>query len=376
MAGRDPGQDWRQRAAPGVRGLNPYEPGKPVEALEREHGIRDAVKLASNENPLGPCAGAREAVAAGVAGLGRYPDGGGYHLKAALAERIGVGPGQITLGNGSNDVLELVARTFVTPKNQVVYSEHAFVVYPIVTRAVGATPVVTPARHFGHDLDAMAAAVGQRTKVVFIANPNNPTGTWVDAARLAAFLEGVPRHVLVVVDEAYTEYVGRADYPDCTAWLDDHPNLVVTRTFSKAHGLAGLRVGYAVSSPAVAELLNRVRQPFNVNSLALAAAEAALRDEEHIRRSVEVNDHGLRQLLHGLDQLGLVHIPSAANFVAVDVGRDAAPVYEALLREGVIVRPVAGYGLPRHLRVTVGRERENRRFLQALEKVLGGEAGG
>ncbi|MDZ7754401.1 MAG: histidinol-phosphate transaminase [Gammaproteobacteria bacterium] len=363
---------WTQRTAPGVAGLTPYEPGKPVEELERELGISGAVKLASNENPLGPCAGARDAIIGAVAGLGRYPDGGGYHLKAVLAERLAVAPSQLTLGNGSNDVLELLARTFVTPEDEVVFSEHAFIVYPIVTQAVGATAVVAKARNHGHDLDAMAAAVTDRTRMVFIANPNNPTGTWLNAKRLRSFIAALPAQVLVVVDEAYFEYVGLPDYPDCTTWLADFPNLVVTRTFSKAHGLAGVRMGYGVSQPDVAELLNRVRQPFNINSLALAAAEAALRDEEHIRRSVEINDHGLRQLILGIEQFGLEYIPSVANFVTIDVGRPAAGVYAALLKEGIIVRPVAGYGLPRHLRVTVGRERENRRFLKGLEKVLYG----
>ncbi len=358
--------------APGVAGLTPYEPGKPVEELERELGVSGAVKLASNENPLGPCAGARDAIMTGVAGLGRYPDGGGWYLKAALAERLAVAPSQITLGNGSNDVLELLARTFVTSGDEVVFSEHAFIVYPIVTQAVGATAVVARARNHGHDLDAMAAAVTERTRMVFIANPNNPTGTWLNTKGLRAFIADLPAHVLVVVDEAYFEYVRLPDYPDCTSWLADFPNLVVTRTFSKAHGLAGLRVGYGVSHGDVAELLNRVRQPFNVNSLALTAAEAALRDEEHIRRSVEINEHGLRQLILGIEQFGLGYIPSVANFLTIDVGRPAAEVYDALLKEGIIVRPVAGYGLPRHLRVTVGRERENRRFLKGLEKVLYG----
>jgi histidinol-phosphate aminotransferase len=307
--------------------------------------------------------------------VARYPDGNGFHLKAALARHLEVEPACITLGNGSNDVLELVARAFVTPADAVVYSQHAFAVYPIVTQAIGAKAVVTPAKSWGHDLDAMGAAVDEDTRLVFVANPNNPTGTWVDAAALERFVTALPQDTLVVVDEAYFEYLeGDPRYPDCVPWVARFPNLIVTRTFSKVHGLAGLRVGYAVSSPDVAEILNRVRQPFNVNSIALAAAEAALGDTGHVARSVEVNRNGMRQLTETLDRMGVPYIPSAGNFVTVDVGRPAGEVYEALLAEGVIVRPVEAYGLPTHLRVSVGLERENRRFLAMLAKVLGKEA--
>ena len=358
-------------AAPGVRKLRPYQPGKPIAELERELGIRAAVKLASNENPLGAGREAREAIQGALGDIARYPDGNGFHLKAALARHLEVDAACLTLGNGSNDVLELVARAFATPADEVIYSQHAFAVYPLVTQAIGAAAVVTPARSFGHDLEAMGAAVTERTRLVFIANPNNPTGTWVDATSLERFLGGLPRTVLVVVDEAYFEYLeGDPLYPSCVPWVARFPNLVVTRTFSKVHGLAGLRVGYAVSSPEVADLLNRVRQPFNVNSVALAAAEAAIADTEHVARSVEVNHHGMRQLTETFDRMGLPYIPSAGNFVSVDVGRPAGPVYEALLAEGVIVRPVEAYGMPSHLRVSVGLERENRRFLSVLHKVL------
>jgi histidinol-phosphate aminotransferase len=357
-------------ATPGVRGLQPYQPGKPLSELEREYGITGAIKLASNESPLGPAPAVREAIAAAIGDIERYPDGSGHELKQAIALRLGVGPESITLGNGSNDVLELVARAFVSPGQEVVYSQYAFAVYPIACQAAGGRAVVTPARDWGHDLEAMGEAVGEHTRVVFIANPNNPTGTWVEAAAVERLLERVPRHVVVVVDEAYTEYVADPAYPNCVPWVAHFPNLVVTRTFSKAYGLAGLRVGYAVSQPALAEVLNRVRQPFNVNSLAMVAACAALRDEGHLARAVEVNRQGLRQLTAGLQRLGLSWIPSVGNFVAVDLGRPAAPVYEGLLRQGVIVRPVAGYGMPDHLRVSVGLEAENRRFLAALEQVL------
>ena len=359
-----------QRATPGVQGLRPYEPGKPIDELEREYGVSGAVKLASNENPLGPSPRAREAVAARLGELARYPDGNGFALKRALSTWHGVAPEQITLGNGSNDVLELVARAFLAPGLEAVFSEHAFAVYPIVTQAVGATARVAPARDYGHDLDAMRALIGERTRVVFIANPNNPTGTWVEEGALAAFLDSVPPDVIMVLDEAYVEYATREGYPDSLPWLARHPNLVVTRTFSKAYGLAGLRVGYALSHPQIADLLNRVRQPFNVNTLALAAAEAALEDQQHIRRAVELNRAGMSFWEDWCRRQGLAFIPSIGNFISIDTGRPAGEVYEALLREGVIVRPVANYGLPRHLRISIGLEEENRRAAQALEKAL------
>ncbi len=362
-------------AAPGVKGLKPYEPGKPIEELEREHGITDAVKLASNENPLGPGPLALQAIRDALPTLHRYPDGSGYLLKKALAARLSaeaktITPAQITLGNGSNEILELAARTFVTPADQVVFSEHAFAVYPIVTQAVGAQAVVVPARDYGHDLEAMRSRITERTRLVFIANPNNPTGTWVEADALWSFLTSLPEHVLVVVDEAYREYVDEPGYPDTAAWLGRFPSLIVTRTFSKIHGLAGLRVGYGVSDPELASLFNRVRQPFNVNSLALAAAEAALGDRAHIERSRRLNRDGLRQLEKSCRALGLTFIPSVANFLCIELPRTGAEVYEALLRLGVITRPVGGYGLPNHLRVTVGTEAENARFAEALSRVL------
>lgn len=365
----------RQRlATKGVRGLRPYEPGKPISELEREYGVRAAIKLASNENPLGPGAHASEAAVAALAELTRYPDGNGFALKHALSERLQVLPEQLTLGNGSNDVLDLVARTFADRHREVIYSQHAFAVYAIVTQAVGATAVVTPARDWGHDLMAMSNALSKHTSLIFIANPNNPTGTWVNAETLEGFIRSLPQDVIVVVDEAYFEYVEEPAYPDCAQWVERYPNLIVTRSFSKAHGLAALRVGYAVSSPDIAELLNRVRQPFNVNSVALAAAQAALYDEEHVARSVQVNRQGMKQLANAFERLGLDYIPSVGNFVAVDVGAPAAVVYEELLRHGVIVRPVANYGMPNHLRVTVGLERENRRLITTLRKVLNRDA--
>ncbi len=362
-------------ATPGVRGLTPYQPGKPEEELQRELGLARVVKLASNECPIGPSPRGMAAARAALAELHRYPDGSAFRLKRALAERLQVAPECITVGNGSNDVLELLVRAFVAAGEPVVFSEHAFAVYPLATQAVGGRGVVVPARAWGHDLPAMAeAARREGAKLVFVANPNNPTGTWLPLEAIAAFLEAVPEETLVVVDEAYHEYL--QDNPACPGYgsalslVARHSNLVVTRTFSKAYGLAGLRIGYAVSSAAVAELLNRVRQPFNANLAALAAAEAALDDESHLRAARDVNEAGLAQLAAGLGALGLTFIPSPANFLSVDLGRPAAPVYDALLRRGIIVRPVGAYGMPRHLRVSVGRAEENAAFLEALAGVL------
>ncbi|MFE8073188.1 histidinol-phosphate transaminase [Marinobacteraceae bacterium S3BR75-40.1] len=364
--------DYAALATLGVQGLSPYQPGKPIDELARELGLAPdrIVKLASNENPLGPSPKAIEAVRRILPQLARYPDGNGFELKQKLAVRYGVKPEQLTLGNGSNDVLELIARAFTEKGREIVYSQHAFAVYPLVTQALGAQHVKVPARQWGHDLNAMAEAVTDNTAVIFIANPNNPTGTDVSRRELEAFLDRIPEEVVVVLDEAYGEYIDDPDYPDGLALLDRYPNLVVTRTFSKAWGLAGLRVGFAVSSPAIADVLNRVRQPFNVDTAALTAAVAVLDDADYLAESVAVNRAGLRQLQAGLEKLTLDFIPSRANFVAVDVGRDAQPVYEGLLQEGVIVRPVAAYEMPRHLRVSVGLESENARFLEALENVL------
>lgn len=364
--------DFLALAQPGVQKLSPYVPGKPVEELAREFGLKasDIVKLASNENPLGPSPLAVQAIQAALPDMTRYPDGNGFVLKQALAERLDVAPSMITLGNGSNDILELVTRAFVGPQHEVVFSEHAFAVYPIVTQAVGARAVVVPSRNWGHDLEAMAAAITPATRLVFVANPNNPTGTWIERRELEAFLERVPEQVIVVLDEAYTEYVEASDMPNGLDYLAGYPNLLVSRTFSKAYGLAALRVGYGICQPAIADAMNRVRQPFNVNSLALAAAVATLSDINYLAESRAVNREGMLQLESGLREMGLQWIPSRGNFLAVDLGQQAAPVFQALLREGVIVRPVANYGMPNHLRVSIGLRAENQRFLQALAKVL------
>ena len=358
-------------AASGIANLKPYLPGKPISELERELGITDSVKLASNENPLGCSEKARTAIQAELSEVARYPDGGGFTLRAALAAKHDLDPLRITLGNGSNDVLDMIARVFLAPGRESLFSQHAFAVYPISSQAVGATLKMAPAVEYGHDLQAMAGMVGEHTRVVWIANPNNPTGTWLKGGELEAFIADLPPNVIVVVDEAYTEYVDEPDYPDASRWLDKYPNLIVTRTFSKVYGLASLRVGYGLSHPDVADLLNRVRQPFNVNSMALAAAEAALQDQDFVRHSVEANRQGMAALTEGFGKMGLEFIPSVGNFVSVDVGRPVEEVDQALLHKGCIARPIANYGLPKHLRVTVGLEQENERLLQALSEVLG-----
>ena len=364
--------DLTELAPPGIASLPAYKPGKSAEEVQSELGLSNVIKLASNENSLGPSKKVREALASGGFDLCRYPDGSGIYLKRALAEHHGIGIDQITLGNGSNDVLELIARSIVTSAHEVIYSENAFIVYHLATHSIGATPVVIPTRDHKHDLAAMLEAVTGRTRLIFIDNPGNPTGGWIDRSQLLAFLAAVPEDVIVVIDEAYYEYAASlcADYPNSLAFLPDFPNLVTTRTFSKAYGLAGLRVGYAVSHPDLADLMNRVRQPFNVNSLALLAAEVALQDQEHLRRCVAMNDQGMHTLTSAFARLGLEWFESIANFVSFDLERTADPVYQAIMREGVVVRSIAEYGLPNHLRVTIGQEHENAAFLDALNKVL------
>jgi len=351
-----------------VTKLQPYVPGKPIEELERELGITDIVKLASNENPLGPSDKVLSAIAAASREVTRYPDGNGFTLKAALAEKYTLNTDQVTLGNGSNDVLELIARAFVSADEEVMFSQYAFAVYPLVTQAIGAKAVIAPARDYGHDLQAMSTLISEKTKLIFIANPNNPTGTYLPVNELEAFIAQVPAQTLIVLDEAYVEY-GEQDV-DSISLLKQYPNLIITRTFSKAYGLAGLRVGYALSHPEVADLLNRIRQPFNVNSLALAAAKVALTDDDYLVKTKQHNDAGMSQLLAGLDVLGLSSIPSKGNFITVDVKRNGEEVFSELLHLGVIVRPVSNYGLPKHIRVSIGLEHENQRFLDALGKIL------
>jgi histidinol-phosphate aminotransferase len=357
---------------PGIASLTAYQPGKPIEELTRELGITDIIKLASNENPRGPGPLTLEALNAPLASLSRYPDGGGYALKQTLPRPLNVDPAQLTLGNGSNDVLDLAARISLTPGSEAIVSAHAFVVYRLAVASCGCQLVEVPAVDYGANLEGFLDAVTERTAIIFLANPNNPTGTWVDEATLVEFLDRLPERVWVVLDEAYAEYVDLPGYPDGLELQRRYPNLIVTRTFSKIHALAGLRIGYSVSSPGVADLLNRARQPFNINSLALAGAEAAIRDQEFVTTSRQMNQAGLKQLIDGVSRLGLSHIPSAANFIALEVPGDPADLYQRLLEAGVIVRPVAEYGLPHHLRVSVGLPEENERFLETMARVLPG----
>jgi len=359
------------QALPYIRGISPYLPGKPITQLSREMGIpqEQIIKLASNENPLGMSPLARRAIEAALAGAERYPDQ--FELIAALAERHGVAAEQIVLGNGSNDLLDLVARAFLSAGRSSVVSEYAFAIYALVTEITGGETIVAAAKHYGHDPVTLLAAIRPDTRVLWIANPNNPTGTFLPYADVRALIERIPPHVVVVLDEAYTEYLPPAERVDSVAWVRDFPNLVVTRTFSKIYGLAGLRVGYAVAQAAVADLMNRVRQPFNVGNLGLAAALAALDDHLFLAESYTLNRQGMAQLIAGVKHLGVEHIPSHGNFITIAVP-DGAAINQRLLKQGVIVRPLGGYGMPNHLRVTIGRETENQRFLASLEKALHG----
>ena len=360
-----------ERSPSYVRAIAPYQPGKPISELAREMGLKEEsiVKLASNENPRGASPKALAAMRVALDEVARYPDGNGFELRMALAKMYGVAAERIVLGNGSNDVLEMAAHAFLAPGTSAIYSQHAFAVYPLATQASGAVGIEVPAREFGHDLDAMARAVRGDTRIVFVANPNNPTGTWLSPDAVHALLRKVPADVLLVLDEAYYEYLDPGRRGDSVKWLELFPNLVVSRTFSKVYGLAGLRVGFAFAHPQVADLMNRVRQPFNVSSIAQAAAVAALADQDFVYGSRLLNGHGMQALTSGFKRLGLSWIPSFANFVSFKVP-SAAEVFRRLLRQGVIVRPIAGYGMPDYLRVTVGTETENERFLAALETVL------
>lgn len=364
--------DFKALAVPGVQKLKPYIPGKPISELERELGIDNIIKLASNENPLGPSPQGMAAIEKLLPELALYPDGNGFDLKKALAEKHGVGMDQITLGNGSNDVLVLLAEAFLSAAHNAIYSQYSFAVYPIAIQAIGATHKMIPALGWdsesplGCDLDAMVAAIDEQTRLIFIANPNNPTGSFLSKQALYQFIRQVPEDVIVVLDEAYLEYSPEAERVDGSLWLKEFPNLVVTRTFSKAYGLAGLRVGYSLSHPDIANVLNRIRQPFNVNSLALKAAEAAINDNDFIRQSMAVNSHGLTLLTDCCDDLNLRYVPSKGNFLLIDFQQDAMPIYEHLLHNGIITRPVANYGLSDSLRITIGTEAQMQRLTKLL----------
>ena len=358
-----------------IRAIQPYQPGKPISELAREMGLDEAcvIKLASNENPLGTSPLALDAMINALHDVSLYPDGSGYELKAALSKRYGIDPEQIILGNGSNDVLDLAARVFLKPGAAAVYSQHAFAVYPLVVQMIGANGISVPARDYGHDLHAMLDAITPETRIVFIASPNNPTGTLSSEDELYCFMERVSRDVLVVIDEAYYEYLPEANKPDSIKWLKQFPNLLITRTFSKVYGLAGVRVGFGLTHPDVANLMNRVRQPFNVNSIGLVGALAALQDAEFVQRSYALNRAGRLQLADGFRKLGIEYIPSYGNFISFRVKGDATntpQVYQSLLQQGVIVRPLGIYEMPHHLRVTIGLESQNKRFLESLENAM------
>ncbi len=354
-----------------IQQIAPYQGGKPITELAREMGLQvnDIVKLASNENPLGISPKAEFAIQEAILDIARYPDGNSYALRDVVSNKFGVAHQQIVFGNGSNDILELAARAFLTPGSETVYSQHAFAVYPLVTQATGAKGIVVPAVDYGHDLAAMLKAITPNTRIVFIANPNNPTGTLLNKAALYDFLKQAPAHMLVVLDEAYDEYLPADLKSEAIAWLAEFPNLLISRTLSKAYGLAGLRIGFGLCHPNVADMMNRVRQPFNVNNVAQAAAIASLQDDDFVARSYALNQAGMAQLTQGFDKLGLSYIPSYANFISVKVG-NAAAINQQLLQKGVIVRPVANYEMPEYLRVSIGLFSENAKFLSVLEEIL------
>lgn len=368
-----------ENALPGILSLEAYTPGMPIDELQRRLGIADVVKLASNENPLGPSPKVKAALAAAINGenLALYPDGSGFRLKQKIAQYHGIETSRITLGNGSNDILEFLARIYAGPGRAVMFSAHAFAVYPIAAQAQNAESIVVPAcsassaQPYGHDMAAFARQLRKDVALIFIANPNNPTGTWLTPEAVEDFIRQVPPQTIVALDEAYYDYMDPQLRGDSRSWLEKYPNLIVCRTFSKAYGLAGLRAGYALSNPQVADLLNRVRQPFNNNSLALLAAEVAIEDQAHVRASVELNTRERMRLATALTALGLKPLPTQANFIAIDFAREAKPIHQGLLEQGVIVRPMASYAMPHFLRVSIGTERENDRFLAALGKVLG-----
>ncbi|MCX5724836.1 MAG: histidinol-phosphate transaminase [Nitrospirae bacterium] len=351
---------------PDIASLSPYVPGKPIEELQRELGLARVIKLASNENPLGPSPKALAALREGSEALHRYPDGGAFRLRQALADRWKVTQDQVILGNGSDEILSLLARTFLAPGDEAVMADQTFVIYKMEVTAAHGTPVIVPLKEWRHDLPAMAAAITERTRLLFLCNPNNPTGTMVSAEEVDRLLARVPAHVVVVFDEAYFEYVRNSQFPDSMAYVKQGRNVIVLRTFSKIYGLAGLRIGYGVATAEIINFLNRVRPPFNANSLAQRAALAALGDDDHVARSRAVNEAGMKQVVKGLTDLGFAPIPSEANFVYVDVGREGRTVFEALLREGIIVRHIEG----QMVRVTIGQEEENKEFLAALKRVL------
>jgi histidinol-phosphate aminotransferase len=367
-------RQWESLANDQILGIAPYEPGKPIEELERELGIHDAIKLASNENPLPPSPRVQAAITAALPHLNRYPDGSGFYLRQALAKRHGVTPEHIVLGNGSNELIEILVRTFLRPGDEAVVPHPSFVVYPMVVQAAGGIRVMVMLRDHRLDLEAMARAITPLTKLVFIANPNNPTATIVTADEVEHFMGRVPERTIVVFDEAYNEFALGPDFPDTLAYVKQGRKVAVLRTFSKAASLAGLRVGYSVADPDASHLMHRIRQPFNVNTLAQVAALAALEDEGHVLECVRMIEAGRHFLYDEFKRMGLRYVPSRANFILVDVGRSAAEIYQKLLHEGVIVRPLTSFGMETALRITIGTPEENRRLTTALRTALGRKA--
>lgn len=361
--------DFRSLANSGIRTLTPYQPGKPIEELERELGITSSIKLASNENPLGPSPKILAAAQHALANAHIYPDGGCFELKQAIANFLKIDTNQITVGNGSENILEIITKAYLHKDDRAVISEYAFLTIPILIQSFGAQANVAPARNWGHDVDAMINAIDTKTRILFLVNPNNPTGTYTNDSDFRKLMKAVPPHIIVVVDEAYSEYIEADDYPNTQKYLSEYPNLIISRTFSKVYGLAALRLGYALSSPEIADILNRARLPFNVNTIAAKAACIALADQDHVKRSVDLNNKGRIQLEKELRQLGLTFIPSITNFVTIEVN-DANAIYHKLLHEGVIVRPLGAYKMPNHIRVTIGTEEQNLRFINALKKIL------
>lgn len=360
--------DFRLLANPSVRHLTPYQPGKPIEELERELGISSSIKLASNENPLGPSEKVIAAATKTLLSAHIYPDGGCYELKQTLSSFLNVTPAQITVGNGSENILELIVKAYLHKDDTAIISQYVFLTIKILIQSYGTNAKIIPAKNWGHDISRMIDAVDEKTRVLFLVNPNNPTGTYTNDADFHRLMQSIPPNVLVAVDEAYSEYISRTDYPNALQYLNTYPNLVVIRTFSKVYGLAALRLGYAVSSPEIADILNRARLPFNVNTVAAKAAIAALQDQAHVEKSVLVNQQGMKQLEEGLRQLQLNTIPSIGNFITIDVD-NAMMVYQKLLHEGVIVRPLPAYDMPRHIRVTIGTYEQNERFLATMHKL-------
>jgi histidinol-phosphate aminotransferase len=352
-----------------IRSLIPYEPGKPIEEVEREFGISGSVKLASNENPLGPSPRALAVLRERLPELHLYPDGDCFYLKRALARKLGVEPDRLIFGNGSNEIIELAARTFMRPGDEAVMAEQAFLVYELIVQAVGGRRKTVPLKNFTHDLAAIADAVTPQTRLVFLANPNNPTGTIYHRRDWEAFLERISPDVLVIVDEAYFEYVEAVDYPNSLDYHARHPAILTLRTFSKLYGLAGLRIGYGIGAKDVIALMQRVRQPFNVNAPAQWAALAALDDTEHVQRSLGINRQGVKYLEAEFTRLGLSYVPTQANFILVSVG-NGPEVFQRLLQQGVIVRPMVGYKFPEHVRITVGTMAENQKLIGALERII------